>query len=45
MIPSWLLVLTHAVMWLSGFLACGAFFGTSPFWSGVRRVFTGGASK
>lgn len=39
---TFLLLMTAAVMWLTGFTTCGAMIGRTPFWDGVRDVLTFG---
>lgn len=45
MVPEWLTIFACVIMYGLGFMSCGAFFGKTPFWDGVRYVLTFGASR
>jgi hypothetical protein len=45
MVPEWLATIGCILMWLMGFLTCGAVIGRTPFWDGVRCAWTFGAKR
>lgn len=40
MVPEWIAVLAAAMMYVMGLLTCGVLIGRTPFWRGVRDVFS-----